>query len=275
MRNAYTPIIMFFMVFSAHCDRSSDRILTSVAERRTFIISLTAEGTIDAQQSFGLTTPLVRPHQPEIAYLVKEGYRIKKGDIVVAFSPDKYEADLRDALRDLTLAEADLERTKAEHQDQVSQLEAEIKNAEASAEAARLQYARLEFVAPREREIRKLEIERALTEAEKNKRKLEFLKSIQKEEITRMLITIRQAEAKAASARSMLDKLQLTAPADGIVMFERNRMTGEPVKEGDMLYPMFPVAKIPALSVLQVNLEISETEAQKIKEGQVTHITIP
>ncbi len=266
---------MILIALSVGCGQSSDRILTAVAERKTFILSLTVEGTVDAQRSYALLTPMVRPHQPEIAYLAEEGAQVKKGEIVVAFSPDKYEADLRDALRELTLARADMERTKAEHQDQISQLEAQIKNAEASAEAARLQYARLEFVAPREREIQKLEIERSLTEAEKNKKKLEFLKNIQKEEITRMLITIKQAEAKANSAKSMIDRLRLPAPADGIVMYERNRMTGEPVKEGDMLYPNFPVAKIPALSVLQVNLEISETEAQKLNEGQTVHITMP
>ncbi len=267
----FSSLILFFGCTTGD---SQHRTITYKATRQKFTITVEAEGVIEAQRSHVLVAPRIWPHRPEVSYLALEGSFVKKGELVVALASDKFEADLENALRELAIAQSEVKKTEAEQNRQRSQLGAQIKSAEATAVSARLQLARLEFVAPREREIKKLEIARSEKQAEKSRKKLVFLEAVQKEERTQKILRVRQAENKADMARRNLEQLTLRAPVDGFVVYERNRRTGEKVQEGDELYSGMSIVEIPDISVLQVQLLLSETEVQRLKEGQPATVTI-
>lgn len=264
-------LILFLSCASSDSQRMS---ITFKAARQKFTITAQAEGVIEAQRSHVLVSPRIWPHRPEISYLALEGSFVKKDEVIVVLASDKFEADLENALQELAVARSEVKKTEAEQNRQRSQLEAQIKSAEAAAASARLQLARLEFVAPREREIKKLEIARSEKQAEKSQKKLVSLQAVQKEERTQIILQVKQAQNKADMARRNLEQLTLRAPVDGFVVYERNRMTGEKVQEGDALFPGMSIVKIPDISVLQVKMLLSETEVQKLKEGQTATVRI-
>lgn len=269
--------VLFLCSVFLHCSSqdSSRPPLTYKVIRQNFSITIDAEGVIDAQKSHILITPMIWTFQPEISYLAPEGSRIKKNDIVVEFSPDKYEGDYQESLRQLSIAQSEVKKITSEQQYQRSLFESRIKSSEAAASIARLQLSKIEFIAPREGNIKKLEIERSEQEAQKAHKKLKSLESVHRQEQNHVLLQVRQAENKVKKAQQNLEMLKLKAPVDGVVVYELNRITGEKVKEGDALYPGLPVVKIPDLSTLQVNLQLSETDVQKLKKGQRAAITIP
>ena len=96
----------------------------------------------------------------------------------------------------------------------------------AAATTARLQLPRLEFAAPRMREIEALEIQKAEIEVAEIQKKLASLADIEKEEITHLNLKIRQAKTKMDHAERTLNLLIIKAPVDGIIVRTKHWSTG-------------------------------------------------
>lgn len=276
-RSFFSAFLFSLIVFYSGCssDNSPPSTLTCKAVRRNFAITVEIEGVLEAQKSYVLVAPRIWPYRPEISYLALEGSYVKKGDVVVSFAEDKFKADYENALRDLEIARSELIRTEAEQRSQLAQLQAQIESAEASAASARLQLSRLEFIAARDREIKKLEITISETEAAKSRKKLTALEAVQKEERTQKLLEVKQWESRANTSLRNIEQLTLRVPADGYVVYQTNELTDEKVKAGDALYPGMAVVSIPGMDSLQVKLQLRETEVRELKEGQPATITVP
>ncbi len=249
--------------------------VTCKAVQRDFEITVEAEGVVEALRSHVLTAPrIIGQSLPEISYLPIEGSYVKKDEVVVEFSSDKYRANYDDAYRQLETARSDYRQTEVEQARQRSQLESQIESAVAQAASARLQLARLEFLASREREIKELEIEQSEIAARKSRNKLESLTAVQKEELRQKKLQIKQVEGKLKTARTNLGRLALRTPVDGYVLFETNWINHEKMNVGDAVYPGMAVVKIPDMSVLQIKLELSETRVQKLAQNQPAEISL-
>ena len=269
---ALTAVLTVFPGCSG--ERVSRPTITWITERRDLTLNIKSGGSISAKNSNILNMPRVY-QRPEITFLALEGSFVHKGDVVVELNKESFLRDLENALKDLEIARGELEAIKAQQAGERSKLEGEIEIAEQSANSARLQLVRIEFAAPREREISKLEIERAETLAAKNRKKFELMVAEQREALIQQNMKIRQVESRAELSRSHLAQLTMTSPVDGYVIYERNRSTDEKVKEGDLLHPGWSIVRIPDMSALQVTLELSETDVQQVKEGELVKITVP
>lgn len=254
--------------------RASKPTITWTTRRSDFTLTVTARGSVAAKNSHTLVMPRVY-QRPEITYLALEGSFVHAGDVVVELNKQSFQVDLQNALSRLEIARGELEALKAQQASQRAQLESQIEIAEQKAGSARLQLSRIEFAAPRQREITRLEIEQAEVEAEKSRKKLELVSAGQKESLFQQTMVVKQVQSRADLARSHMAQLTLTSPVDGYVIYERNQSTGEMVKEGDLLHPGWSIVRIPDMSALQVVLDLSETDVQQIVEGQPVRITIP
>ena len=247
--------------------------LTYSIQRSTFTVTVDARGTLEAKKAHTLITPRMR-WQPEIYYLTPEGTAVAKGDTVVVLDSEDLVRDYVKTQDALALARAEARRKEAELTLERLKLEADQKNAEASAEIAELQMAKLAFTAPRLREIKRLEALKSELRAQKSRKQLASLEIIQKEDRARYQLEIEQAERKLKQAQEALDKLILTAPVDGFVIYERSWRSGEKIQEGDGLWSGNPLVKIPDLSTMQVRLQVGEIEAQKLQKGQPATVSI-
>ncbi len=232
------------------------------------------DGALEAKNAQVLVTPMVRP-QPTISFLIEEGTQVKKGDMVVKFTQTQIETEYLNAQDEVASARADSIKTEAELSLELLRYESQYSTAKASAEAARLQLANLQFEAPLSREIKQLEIDQFELEAERARKNLESLKKIQDEERINAQLRIKQALNNVNRAKSQLEQLTLRAPYDGIVVHETNFITDEKVQEGNTLFPRMPVVRIPDLSLMQVKMYISETDAQRLATGMPAKVTIP
>lgn len=250
-----------------------DYVMATVASR-TYTATVSLDGELDAKVSRVLVVPRVRV-QPTLSYLANEGTTVEKDSIVAVFESNELVTEYRNAVDESAIARADLEGKKADMRLQRLVLESEVQRVEATAATARLQLPKLAFAAVRAREVEELEMKKSEIEALKLHKKLVSLDSIEREEMTHLDLKIKLAEAKLSSAEATITDLSLRAPTNGFVVHMTNWNTGQKIKEGESLYPGWPVAKIPDLSVMQVNVQASETDAKRLKAGQRAEVTIP
>ena len=260
--------------FLFSCSQKSDPIITYTVSNEDFKVTITAEGMLEAKKNRVITAPQMLDWRSTLSYLIPEGSRVKKGDIVAEFTNTRLETELNNAKNEVVIAVAEAQRKETEAAVRRLLLESQIKSADASLAAEKLKLANLEFIAPTKREISKLEIKKSEIEAEKTKQKLASLENIQKEEQKYMQLKIKQAEIKLNDNQRLMGLLTIKSPQDGIVTFETNRQTEKKFQIGDILYTGWPFIKIPDLSVMQVNLSIDEIDAQKLKKGQKAVIDI-
>ena len=265
---------LLVVLFGCAPGESGRTPLVYTLSKQPFHRSLDADGVLEAKRATTLTAP--RPRywwELEISYLAAEGSAVKKDEVVVRFDTQPFENDYRSAFNALAIARADANKKQAERKAQQFMLEADRESARTAAAISRLQLAKLEFVAPRLREIKRLEMERDELRTKKISRKLESMAAIQKEERAHTDILIKQAEQKLNQAEESIKKLSIRAPTAGIVIYDRGWRAVKP-RAGGAKYPGEPVLRIPDLSVMQVTLQVDEIQSQGLKEGQHAEVVI-
>ncbi|MFC2075597.1 efflux RND transporter periplasmic adaptor subunit [candidate division KSB1 bacterium] len=255
-------------------DGGSARITRRVVQG-DFTHTLEVDGVIEAQRNHVLMAPRIGPPWPEIAYLIPEGTMVDKGDTVITFGSERYQQNLQTAVRNLDIAQSDLDKSDADQALRRAQLEAAIKSSEKEAEASRLQLVRLDFVAPRVKEIKTLQIERAEKRAEQSRNKLLASEEVYVPDRAARELEIKQLRNQVSRAEENLEKLALRAPARGSVIHHRDWRRGGALKEGDTVHPRMPLLQIPDRGSMIVTLSLSETDVQSLQVDQAVTITIP
>lgn len=261
-------------LFYLSCGGAEAYTVTYKAERLDYEVLVSGEGELEAKNAQVLQTPMVWP-RPTLSYLIEEGSSVKKGDVIARLTQTEIENEYVEAQDEVQAARADSTKTEAELSLQLLMYESQYRTAKAGAEAAKLQLAKLQFEAPRTQEIKRLEIAQNELEAERAQKNLVSLKKIQEEERVNASLRIKQAQNKLNRAKDQLSQLTLRAPYDGIVVYGINPITDEKVQEGATLFPRMPVAKLPDLSVMQLIMQIGETDAQKLATGMPVRVQIP
>lgn len=230
-------------------------------------------GEIEAKKSFSITCPDIWP-QPKIKMLIREGSQVKKDEIVCELEVGEVSARYESALKEVEMSKAEYNKSLAELKLQKAVLTAQVKSVEASVNIARLQLPHLEYASPVKKKIIELQIERSEVEKSKLTNRLTALEAIQKSEIVRLKMKIKQIENKLSRAKMKLDRLTLRSTADGIISYCISWMTGDKVKEGDAVWGSMPILEIPEVSILQVNVKIGETYVKRVKKDQRVNIQI-
>ncbi|RPI02263.1 MAG: HlyD family efflux transporter periplasmic adaptor subunit [Calditrichaeota bacterium] len=269
---AFSAFISLLLMNS--CSQAPADEVMYVVERSNYNMVIKGQGELEAENANILTAPMVRP-APTLSYLVKEGTYVAKGDTIARFTSTVIENDLIEALDDLSVERAAAIQTEAQLNLQMLLVESQLTTAKAAADAAALQLTKLDFEAPRTQEIKRLEIAQFELEAERARKNLESLKKIQQEERAHAQLRITQADNRVNLARSQLAELTLLAPYAAIVVVGTDPRTEQKIQEGSIVFPRMPVAQLPELSSIQLNLKLGETDAQKLAVGMKAHIRVP
>jgi len=269
-----TILLFSVLLLGMHCSSKDEQLLTTTVQRSSYRIQIQGEGVLEAKNSKSINTPMIWP-RPTIAYLIDEGSIVKKGDLVARLESTEIQNDYVTMLDQLEIVKADAEKKIADMELQRLLYKSQMQSAMAAAEAARLNLAQLQFEAPLERERLELDIQENEIEANNSRAKVESLEKIQTEERAHSRATINQVMAKLQRAEAMLQRMELEAPQDGMVIYAENWTTDEKIKVGDAIHPRSPIISIPDLSEMRVKLYLGESESQRIREGMPTEVTVP
>ncbi len=252
----------------------TNSILTIPLERSEYTYIISEQGELDAKKAVLVQAPMVRGRELQITHLADEGSMVRKGDVVAILSSTELETRYLNASDEYDMAKAEMIQRESELKIDKTALEVEIQNAENSVKASELHLANIEFESPNVIQLEKLKIDKIKLDLTTAREKLSALKDIQKEEMIRMDLKVKQAKNDMNRTSADLAKLSLKAPVDGIVVYETNWMTGQKQQVGNSVYRNWPIVKIPDLSQMQVKLKLVETDAQRISKGQTADVQI-
>jgi hypothetical protein len=259
--------LMVAMVLTGCGHGVADAPVTLTMRPAPLVIAVDAQGTLKATSSTPLMVPGPMWSQRQLAAVVDDGGRVKKGDVVARFTAAQSKQDLSQAMLDLTrnkLAregkQADLVETRGKLGVDLAEVASQLAIAE------RYAHATIEAVARNQildavQDQHYLDTKQGILEWRKDQ-------SGRRGSAELSVVDAKQATLalKATQARDNLDALVLRAPNDGIVMLKAD-WTGQKPQVGASFYAGSTLADLPDLDHLEVELQVPQVEAQGIHPG--------
>lgn len=243
-------------------------VKTAVAETREYEDKVLATGKVEAVKPMELLAPFAAKL---LSLDVREGDPVTAGQPLGKLDMIEIENRVKEAETALVIAETELDQTKATWPDQLAEAESALKASEAQAETARLTWERYRFLleqgAVSQSEYEDVETAhlRAQADARSAAARLETLRQGNTGTVKVQQARVRQAQIALETARDLLTKGQLRAPAAGMVL-----QTG--AKEGSFVQPGALIATIGNPGSLEVLADVSEQDISGIAAGQDAEI---
>ncbi len=328
-------------------DSATGSEMTAVVTRGDLPVVVTERGELDSSKTEDIRCKL-EGRQNKIVSILPEGTHVKKDQVVASLDADeltreaakqesvakqargkadaakeelevqknKAAGDIAKAKLALTLAVLDLEKyVKAEFSIDFDDKMGAIKLAEKELEDAREKVKNYEtfvkkgFGVPEQLNLKKIEVERAEANLERDKNKLMLLKDYQRKrqeteltakaddaklELARTerssvaAVTKARAEMEAADQtatieeaslkrfRSQIELCDIKSPADGILVYthERDWDPSYRIQPGGIVYYQETLARLPDLTRMEVKVRVHESKVKKLKPGQKAEIRI-
>lgn len=206
-----------------------------VVEKRDLTATVTASGNVRARRKVDISSD-ISARVTEL--LVDEGEDVEEGQILLHLDPSRYEAAVNRSLANLKQSQAQVAQSKANH----VRVEREARRKKALWERDSLLVSRQE-------------VENAESDLE-----------VQASLLTAAEFGVGQAQAALDEAEDQLSKTVIVAPMTGRVT-RLNVEEGETVIVGTMNNPGSLVLTVSDLSVMEVVLEVDETDVPEISLG--------
>lgn len=244
-------------------------------ERSDLVITVPIEGVLRAVDAYQLGPPAIRGvWNFRIARMAPEGRDVKAGAPVVAFDPSELEKQIVERRAELDSAEREIEKKELEGLMRRRADELRLSEAFAKLEKARLKLERpVELVA--EKETKTLEIDRMLAEREVaylESRRLS-LDEADRTEIESLVEQRDRARSRLQELQESIDKMSLTAPRDGTVVYVANR-SGEKKRVGDSVWRRDKVLAVPDLRRMTAEGFVDESDAGRVANGQLVELRL-
>jgi len=218
-----------------------------------------------------------------VVELADEGAFVAEGDLLVKFDDARLKRDIVKLEKDYHLAQSELESlTNAKLPLELRELEMGLLEIEAelAAEDAYLQDSRTlyseDLVSIQEVQQQERKVQRLQSKLET----LKFERDLTREHLHPALIdgaraNLKSAEQALALARRQLKATRVTAPKEGVVVYNPLHIGGEfrTVRVGDSLYPNQPFMVIPDMENLVVHIDVPESELSNVLKGRQAYIT--
>lgn len=257
--------------------KEKDELAQNTVFKGEFIASQKETGELIAVNSVGITIPFIGwkyGRRYKITQIANHGDNVSEGDIVARIDPSSVIRVLEEEQSKLEFEQANLKKTKANHESQLSQLNSELAREEANFNLIQLQVDKFKFEPERKQKIKALELEIAEIKNARVKKKIELKKIIIENELNIQRTRIKQIQSNIKAAEIALSKLDLYSPITGIVQLEENWRTDKMVQLGDELGQGWPVVSVPDMSAMKVAATINESDIYKIKIGQKVKVRL-
>ncbi len=249
---------------------------TIIVTRERLVRRVTAEGNLRAVKA----TPLSVPQNADgggpmkLAWLADDGSRVKAKDVVVRFDPSDAEKQLRDGDADLAAANARLAQEQVRSGAAVAGRDATAELAGQELERTRLFQQKDQQIFSRN-QIVESEIDTKLAGAKQAhaEQTKQIERTLSRTKANVIVVERQKAELTIAHARAALERMEIRAPHDGILVLRRG-WRGDVPRVGDQMWPGQGVAEIPLLDAMEVEVFVLEVDATGLEPGQAAEVAI-
>lgn len=222
-------------------------------QKRTIVETVTASGKIYPVTQVSIAAEI----SGEIVDLpVKEGDKVKEGDLLMRINPDLYESQVEQAQAGLDNTKAQLATARA----RVLQSKLQFDNAKIAFDRS-TQLLKDKVIAQMDYEQSQLAYETAKAEYE-----------IAQESVTAMEFTVKSSEAMLREMRNNYKRTSIYAPAAGTVV-GLNKKKGEKVL-GTIQMTGDQLMSIADLTQMEIQVDVSENDVLRIDVGDTANIEV-
>jgi HlyD family secretion protein len=259
-------------------------VQTGTVLRQDLTAVVTASGEIKPKNYINLGANTFGP-APITEILVKEGDRVKKGQVVAKLESIQANADvvaqraaIETALADSAAAEAGLismEDGIRTAQATLDRNKAELERTRANLDRAKELY-KAQLIAKQDYEQKQAEYDTAVAAIGEAEARLAQARSQQaqaRQQLTSTQKRVAQLQAGLTRITDVLEKYSVVAPIDGVVTNLPVRM-GETVVPGIQNSAASTIMTIADMSLITAELKVDETDIVSVKLGQLAEVTI-
>jgi HlyD family secretion protein len=257
-------------------------VQTATAGRADLTAQVTASGEIKPRNYINLGA---NAQGPITDLLVKEGARVRKGQVVARIENVQARAEVQAQKASVSSSEADSNAAEVGlrvHDDSIKSQSATVERMKTELGRAKLNLDRYnqmyeqKLVARQEYDQRKADYDSAVAMVRENEARLQQLQSQKAQALAQLSSTQRrvtQAQAGLTRISDVLAKHDVVAPIDGVV-------TNLPVRVGETVVPGIQnssastIMTIADMSLITAEVKVDETDIVNIKLDQVVSITI-
>lgn len=230
---------------------------------RNYVITATAPGELTGLQTTLVAAPIIRTGPLKIAWLEEEGTIVAPGDVVVRFESVEAALSLEENQNSFTRYRHEIEKKEEDSRSQMQILEMDGEEADIELEYAEKQVRRDEQIFSRwEIQEQIMSAALALYKAGTIDQKRGLMQELSQAGLR--ILNIEQGKAKAEMdlAQHTLSSLEAKAPAQGVVLHRRWRLS--PLKVGDDVWPGLPIVEIANLEQFQAQVRVNEVDISGI-----------
>ncbi len=245
--------------------------LKGTVVRGNFRIEVNTSGELKAKKSEDIKGPTsLRSHgiwQIKITDLVTEGTYVKEGDYVGQLDKSEVGTKIITASTEVEKITSEYEQARLDTVIEMMKLKDELLNLTYTIEEKQLIFDQSTYEAPAVKRQSEIDLEKS-KRSHKQKSNNILLK---REQNTAMLhqieLSLQQEQSKLTRLEELLNDLQIIAPKDGMVVYERT-WNGTKITAGSQISVWDPtVATLPDLSKMVTKTYVNEIDISNLKKG--------
>jgi HlyD family secretion protein len=272
--------IIILIAFSRMSSKKDVANLFVEAQRGQFDIVVTTTGELQAEKSTDIVGPEfsqsrnIRAMDIKLTDLVPEGTEVKAGDYVATLDRTSFDNSLKDELERLTTYQTNLEVKILDTAVTLSNLRDNIKNLRFSVEEAAITLQQSKYEPPTTIRQAEISLDKTNRSLEQSLRGYSLRVEQARSDMRTMKTNLAEQRQRVADLQAILSKFIITAPADGMVIYKRDR-TGAKRKVGSSVSPWDNVvATLPDMSSMISKTYVNEIDVSKVKTGQRVDILV-
>lgn len=266
MLNLYRGVYLAIGIpLLAACSEEINSVPTFTLEEQAFVVEMKASGEVEASKAQRVMTPGRQPMV--IEWMAPENSMVKKGEVIARFDGEQIMMDSREELLEMQMIEQDIAQSIAQQNKQVNEIQSEQGYVEHEFDFVN------RFAIDDVRVYSKLEIIDTLQNRDFLQAKDQFLdwkegSVVEQTDSAKAVLDIRRDghEVKYQRHKQALSQLEVYAPYDGLLTYEKDRR-GEKPSVGQTVFPGRAIAKIPNLDEMQARVFVLSREAISLKPG--------
>jgi RND family efflux transporter MFP subunit len=244
-----------------------------------FIVSVQTRGDVRSVHSEILKAPQIP--SPTIVKLAESGRPIRKGEIVVEFDAAQQEQNLLENATNVRTADSEIVQTQASHRMTDEADGMNLMTAGYNVERAKLEASKAEVVSEIEGAKNRIDVGVSEGDLTQVKTVITSHKTTETADLERLDQKKQKTIRDMERSRGYLANMVIRAPIDGIVNILPNfRSLGSfgsappPFKEGDKAWTGAPIAEIPDLSEMRIELKLDEVDRGRLQLGQKAKVRV-
>lgn len=245
-----------------------EEVLRLTVPSGDFEETVRAMGVIEAAKFEKVRAPIA-PYERQVTWLVDEGTRVAKGDLIAQFDVADVEHNYEKQTEWVQNIEHRQADAKADWSVQLYEENIKREKETQRNEVAQLKYKRTQMEPPLPKEIgvtEKDKQERLTDDASRRVKQIERQRNV---DVSRREWWLKYRRGKTQEVKDMMSQYEVRAPIDSIVVYPLIPVNGlmKKIELGDYLSRDQPFAQLPDLRSLILKLGVEEYRVQKLTEG--------